>query len=123
MHVCMYLSISLFIYPSIYLSMYVCMYVCINLSIYPSIYLSMYVCMYVSISLSIYPSIYPSMYVSMYVSISLSFPLFMSAMLHPSSQIEFLFHRQPYIYYRCPHCFPSKTFLPDDKRGSYRGTT
>ena len=73
-----YVSISLCMYVCIYLSiseyMYICMYVCIYLSISEYMYVCMYVCMYLSIYLFrsdlliyltlIYLYIYPSIYVS-----------------------------------------------------------
>ena len=68
-----YLNYSLFIHPSICLSVYLFIYIDIYLSIYLSIYLPTYLSIDLSICLSIYLSIYLSINLSIYISVHFKF--------------------------------------------------
>ena len=74
----MYLSICLYVCPSMYLSINVSVYLSIYLSIYVSIYLSIYLSMYLSINVSVYLTIYLSIYPSTHLCIYLSITLTLS---------------------------------------------
>ena len=83
-------SIHLFIYHSIYLSLYLS----ITLSIYHSVYLSLYL----SISLSIYHSIYLSLYLSITLSIHHSIYLSLYLSITPSIYLSVYLSIYHYFY-------------------------
>jgi hypothetical protein len=84
-----YLSIYLSVFLSIFLSIYLSFYLSIFLSIYRSFFLFIYLCIYLSFFLSIYLSIFLSIFLSMYLSFYLSFFLSIFLSIYLSFYLSF----------------------------------
>ena len=98
-----YLSMYLFICPSIYLSIFLSIYLSIYLSVYLPIYLSVCLSTYLSICLSIYLSFFLAFFLSFFC-LSINQSIYPSIYLSPAPAISISIYEIPLLYFNRHGC-------------------